>query len=305
MVKFVLSRFLLYSVAIFFIVSAISKLFPVIQFEFLLGSFAIPWSWTPYVARTVISIELILGLLLLFRFRLVQISIPLCIRFLLFMILVLMYRWYTAGADAECGCMGEWLSMTPAQSIVKNIVLIAALLWLKNAVTQRELSRRWNYLLGALLIGALVAPYAVEPVYIGANTAREQQESYPMDIDLLYAENQKETPKVNLREGKHIIAFLTVHCPHCKLAGEKLGIMQSQNPDYPIYFFINGKDDEIQEFRSKYKCETIPFSKLIQPQFLQLSGPSLPSVQFVDKGMVVRNVDYLDLDNESIRRFLD
>lgn len=303
--KINISKAIVILVAIFFIVSAVSKLFPVIQFEFLLGSFAIPWNWTPYVARAVISIELILGLLLLFQFRLFKISIPLCIRFLLFMILVLMYRWYTAGADAECGCMGEWLSMTPAQSILKNIVLIVVLLWLKRIVVQRELSRRWNYLLGALLIGALVVPYIVEPVYIGANTARTQQESYPMDIELLYAENQKEIPKVNLREGKHIIAFLTVHCPHCKLAGEKLGIMHRQNPDYPIYFFINGKDDEIQEFRSKYKCESVQFSKLLQPQFLQLSGPSLPSVQFVDEGTVVRNVDYLDLDNESIRKFLD
>lgn len=303
--KITFSKALLFIIAIFFIVSAVSKLFPVIQFEFLLGSFAIPWGWTPYVARTVISIELILGLLLLFRFRLVQISIPLCIRFLLFMILVLMYRWYTAGADAECGCMGEWLSMTPAQSIVKNIVLIVALLWLKRTVVQRELSRKWNYLLGVLLLGALVAPYVVEPVYIGVNTAWTQQESYPMDIDLLYAENQKETPKVNLREGKHIVAFLSINCPHCKLAAEKLGIIDRQNSDYPIYLLINGDDEEISKFRKEHKCESVQFSKLLQPQFLQLSGPSLPSVQFVDNGMVIRNVDYLDLDNESIRKFLD
>lgn len=301
--KIPLNKVFLLLIGLFFIASAIAKLFPVIQFEFLLGSFSIPWSWTPYVARTVISIELILGILLLFRCRLHRLAIPLSIRFLIFMILVLAYRWFTAGADAECGCMGDWLSMTPLQSILKNIVLIGALLWIKKSIEPSP-SKCNNYILLGIAIASFTIPYVVEPVYIGLNTTRDSQEKYPFDADLLYAENQKEQPKIEVKKGKHIVAFLSIECPHCKLAADKISIIQQQHPEYPFYLFINGKDDAIKNFRKEHKCEQIPYSKLLQPQFLQLSGPSLPSIQFIEEGMVVRNVDYLDLDNQSIEQFL-
>lgn len=301
--KFNFPKLILLLIAIFFLVSAIAKLFPVIQFEFLLGSFSLPWSWTPYIARTIIGIELVLGILLLLRCRLHRLAIPLSIRFLLFMTLVLAYRWITAGADAECGCMGDWLSMTPFQSILKNIALISALFWIQKNI-EPSISKCNNYILLGITIASFVIPYIIEPVYVGLNTTKDQQDVYPFDADLLYAENQKELPKIDVRKGKHIVAFLSINCPHCKLAAKKIAIIHQLHPEIPFYFFINGKDENIAKFRSEQKCESVPYSKLLQPQFLQLAGPSLPSIQFIEDGQVVRNVDYLDLDNKSIEQFL-
>lgn len=298
-----LAKILLIIIGVFFILSAVAKLFPVIQFEFLLGSFSLPWSWTPYIARTIIGVELVLGILLLLRFRLHRLAIPLSIRFLIFMTLVLVYRWMTAGADAECGCMGDWLSMTPLQSILKNIALIGALFWMKkNIAPSHSISN--NYILLSIAIVSFVLPYIIEPVYVGLNTTRDQQETYPFDVDLLYADNQKELPKIDVRKGKHIVAFLSVNCPHCKLAAKKIAIIYQLHPEIPFYFFINGKDENIAKFCSEQKCESVPYSKLLQPQFLQLAGPELPSIQFLEDGQVVRNVDYLDLDVKSMEDFL-
>ncbi|HUH74377.1 MAG TPA: MauE/DoxX family redox-associated membrane protein [Chitinophagales bacterium] len=305
MIQKTLPRLSIFLIGIFFLVSAVAKLFPVISFEFSLGSYGLPWALTPYVARVVIGIELILGGLLVLQYRLRKVSIPLAVSFLLLMTLVLVYRWITAGADADCGCMGAWLEMTPIQSILKNVILLIILLLAQRFIVSSIPSSFHNYLMGIFAIIALTAPFIVEPVYVGANSSRDTQEVRRLDVDLFYTKNQEDSPKTDLKNGKHIIAFLSISCPHCQKAANKLGIIQRQHPEYPIHLFINGNDETVNEFRKQYKCEEVPFSKLLQPQFLQLSGPELPSIQYIQDGMIQREVNYLDIDNAGIEEFLN
>ncbi len=305
MIQKIFPKLSIFLIGVFFLISAIAKLYPVISFEFSLGSYGIPWAWTPYFARTVISFEIILGCLLIFQYRLKKITIPLTYIFLLFMTVILIYRWMTAGADADCGCMGEWLPMTPIQSILKNVLLLFILFIAQKSIGLSSSNSSKNYLLGIIAIIALSAPYVIEPVYVGLNTTKDSQEAHPLDVDLFFTKNQIDPPKIDLKTGNHIIAFLSISCPHCQKAANKLGIIHRQHPEYPIYLFINGNDETVNEFREKYKCETIPYSKLLQPQFLQLSGPELPSIQYIKNGIVEREVNYLDIDNAGIEEFLN
>lgn len=305
MQKNIIPKISIFLIGVFFVVSAIAKLYPVISFEFSLGSYGIPWNLTPYVARTVISIEFILGCLLILQCRLKKVTIPLTLTFLLFMTVVLIYRWITAGADSDCGCMGEWLPMTPIQSIIKNLLLIFVLLIARKSIEAKTSSSSKSFLMGIIGIIAFTAPYIIEPVYIGVNTTHDSQEARPLDIDLFYSKNQVDTPKVDLKSGKHIIAFLSITCPHCQKAAIKFGIIQRQHPEYSIHLFINGNDKTVNEFRKEYKCEEVAYSKLLQPQFLQLSGPELPSIQYIKDGVVEREVNYLDIDNAGIESFLN
>ena len=221
------------------------------------------------------------------------------------MTVILIYRWMTAGADADCGCMGEWLPMTPIQSILKNVLLLFILFIAQKSIGLSSSNSSKNYLLGIIAIIALSAPYVIEPVYVGLNTTKDSQEAHPLDVDLFFTKNQIDPPKIDLKTGNHIIAFLSISCPHCQKAANILGIIHRQHPEYPIYLFINGNDETVNEFREKYKCETIPYSKLLQPQFLQLSGPELPSIQYIKNGIVEREVNYLDIDNAGIEEFLN
>lgn len=305
MTRKIIPQITIFVIGLFFILSAVAKLFPVISFEFSLGSYGIPWSWTPYIARTVISVELILGISLIIKYRLRKVSIPLTFLFLVFMTIVLIYRWMTAGADADCGCMGEWLKMSPLQSILKNIFILILLFFVQKSINTIPTKSFKNYLLVILGIIAFSAPYIIEPVYIGVNTSHNSQEAHPLDIDLLYAENQIDSPKIDLKNGNHIIAFLSINCPHCQKAANKLGIIHRLHPEYPIHLFINGNDESVNEFRKIYDCESISYSILLQPQFLQLSGPNLPSIQYVKDGIIQRNVNYLDIDNTGIEDFLN
>jgi hypothetical protein len=305
MIQKIFPKLSIFIIGVFFLISAIAKLYPVISFEFSLGSYGIPWTLTPYIARAVISIEIIIGCLLIFQYRLKRFTIPLTFGFLLLMTFVLIYRWLTAGSDSDCGCMGELLPMTPIQSIIKNLLLIFVLFIAQRSIELQESNSSKTFLLGIILIIAFVSPYIIEPIYVGENTTHDTQEAHPLDIDLFYAKSQLDTPKIDLKKGKHIIAFLSTTCPHCQKAATKFGIIQNQHPEYPFYLFINGSEETVNQFRKEYKCEEIPYSRLLQPQFLQLSGPSLPSIQYINDGVIQRSVNYMDIDNSGIEDFLN
>jgi len=300
-----LAKISVWVVAVVFILSAVSKLFPVIQFEFSLAEYSIPWAMTPFFARTIIGIELVIGLLLLSGYKLRKVTIPSTVVFLLLMTGVLMVRLLRSGNEGDCGCMGQWIAMTPVQSIVKNLILLfMCTIGYRYAGVYNLFKGRMRFLFPFVFIGSLTLPYIIEPVYIGENYARKNQEARKLDVSLFYTDNQDEQPKADLNKGKHIIVFLSVGCPHCKLAAQKMGVMKKMDDKVPFYFFINGTEDKVVAFRKEQKCENIPYSRLRQPQFLQLSGPDLPAIQLIDNGMIVKDINYLDLDNAVIKDFL-
>ena len=76
-----------------------------------------------YLARFFIGLEFALGFLMLLPFyvkRLMQFTFFLLGGFTLHLI----YLWSIGDTD-NCGCFGEMISMTPEQSIIKNMIMLA------------------------------------------------------------------------------------------------------------------------------------------------------------------------------------
>ena len=75
-----------------------------------------------YLARFFIGLEFALGFLMLFPFYIKQLM-----QFTFFLLggftLHLIYLWSIGDTD-NCGCFGEMISMTPEQSIIKNIIML-------------------------------------------------------------------------------------------------------------------------------------------------------------------------------------
>src|ERR1035437_1879237 len=84
--------------------------------------------------------------------------------------------------------------------------------------------------------------------------------NYPLDLTFLYNNPSYKKPVVDLRKGKHILAFLSMSCPHCKLAALKLGIMAKNNPNLPVYFILNGDSADLKQFYAYSNTEDIPAS---------------------------------------------
>ena len=88
------------------------------------------------------------------------------------------------------------------------------------------------------------------------------------------------------------------------IAAKKFSVIHDENPQIPLYFFINGDDEEIKKFRTYAGIEKIAFSKLNGPVFVQLAGLQLPVIYYLNNSVVEKQVDYFTLEQNHIEKWL-
>lgn len=292
-----------------FLYSAYAKLFPVIEpFEFSFVETGMGnWYLAPIEARLLIGLEAFLGLMLIINYRLKQFTIPFTAAVLLFFIMYLIIQIAVSGNQGNCGCFGEHLRMTPLQAIVKNLfmLLLGTLIYFFHGGW--SLKRNKLFLLGAAAV-CLIFPFVLNPVdYTYSSNNLQEKVNYPLELDLLYHPEDTtkvEVPALELRTGKQVVAFLSLSCPHCRIAAKKFRLIKRNNPQIPIYFVLNGSREKYAEFLAETKANNIPSSFCLGRSFVQLASAQLPRIYFLDNGLVVKKVDYLELNQYDLEEWL-
>lgn len=290
-----------------FLFSAYSKLFPIEPFEYLLvGTTFISWKASVIVARCIIGIEFIMGILFLFSIiskRTIIVTMMLLAVFCFHLFIQILLK----GNEADCGCFGTWLSMTPFQAIVKNAIMVLILfgLYKLNFSFNLKIKQKELYI---SIIG-LAAIFIVNPIDFEYSSSylNKPFSNFQLELDTVYNSRNTdkiEKPKIDIRRGKYILGFLSSTCPHCMIAAQKLSVIHSENQRIPIYFFINGENDKIKLFRQKTNIEEIPFSKLNGQLFIELAGLNLPVIYYLNNSIVEKQVDYFTLEQDYIEQWL-
>jgi uncharacterized membrane protein YphA (DoxX/SURF4 family) len=293
-----------------FIYSGYTKLSPVIEiFEFTFVDIGIGnWYTAPIIARSLIGFEFFIGVLLLINYNLRRFTLPLTIALLLFFIIYLAIQIFINGDNGNCGCFGEHIKMTPMQAIFKNIVMIAAafLVYILFEGWKMKYSKLFLSLIG---FTALIIPFIVNPVdYAYTSNNLEEKINYPLELNLLYMpedSSKVEIPRVELRKGKQVLAFLSLTCSHCRIAAKKFRLIKKNNPQLPIYFILNGDKSKYNSFIQDTKADNIPSSFCLGKSFVQLSSAHLPRIYYLDNGLVVKKVDYYELNQYAIENWID
>jgi hypothetical protein len=294
-----------------FIFSGYAKLLPVIEtFEFTFVDAGIGnWYTAPVMARLLIGLELFIGLLLVLNYNLKRFTIPLTITVLLFFIIYLFIQIGVNGNKGDCGCFGEHhrFAMTPLQGIIKNVLMIGGALLIYFFYEGWKL--KYNKLfLSFILVTILMIPFIINPIdysYTSNNTS--EKVNYPLDLDLLYHPDDTskvEIPKVELRKGKHVIAFLSLTCPHCRIAAKKFRVIKKDNPSLPVYFILNGERSDLPGFLEDTRADNIPYSFCLGKSFIHLASAQLPRIYYIDNSIVVKKVDYFELNQYKIEEWL-
>jgi len=284
-----------------FIYSGYTKLDPVIEtFEFTFVDIGIGnWYTAPVIARVLIGLEFFIGFLLIINYNLKKFTLPLTIGLLVFFCVYLILQIALTGNNGNCGCFGEHIKMTPLQAIIKNIVMIVVavpiyLFWQGWKV-------KYNKLFSAFFgLTAVLLPFLLNPVdYAYSSNNLEEKINYPLDLNLIYNPEDTskiETPKKELRSGKHVLAFLSLKCPHCRIAAKKFRLINKNNPELPIYFVLNGDKKDLKDFYDDTKTEKIPASFVLGKAFVNLAGTNLPRIYYIDNSIVIKKVDYYELN---------
>jgi hypothetical protein len=293
------------SIGAFFIFSAYSKTVPVQYFEYTISSqLHVSRTLSVWAARFFIGLEAALGLLLLINvFGRSRWVIKACLVLLAVFSVHLTILWITMGNDVNCGCMGSLAPMSPAISLLKNLILFLLLLvLLRYAPVEKSNTQQLLAVVVTILIVAL--PFFLFPA----------NEPVTLPLSTLYRPEQAELPKLDLRKGKHIVCFLSLTCSHCRDAATKIHQIKANNPAIPFYFFFPNEDNDtvkawkLKDFMHSTEDSDIPYSFIPYKTFVDMvkaaGEDGVPTMLWMQDSTIIRKMEVPDIHQSEMEQWL-
>lgn len=269
-----------------FLVSAVAKLLAIDDFELYIFSYGfLPLNACYLVARLCIVAEAVLALLIALGWWRRWVNLAAVLLLLAFS-LFLAYAALIGRTDS-CQCMGRLADLPPAQSLLKNAVLITMVLVyarLTRTSTAAGTSRRKVILAIVFAVAVTAAVFCIsvpDNWMFGPEESRYNRELLEESIgpDGLLADE-------HLAEGHQLVAFVTRGCPYCRMAREKLGSIASRH--------------HLDTTRIHYYEP----SDLPDDLFLRITYGQRPFVLLLDEGKPVVTYHYRNISERQISRFL-
>lgn len=223
-------------------------------------------------SNILISLEFALGFLLLQKNFIKKLILPVTFLFLLIFLAYLIYSGYFIGDNQNCGCFGTMIEMSPTESLIKNIVLmtIVVFTFLK---TKNESKSLYPLILIVIISFALV--FSLIPI----------KKNYD-DKFSKYTQFEK-VGRIDLSEGKILIALMNTECEHCQQTAYELSRMQKQFKWFPKIYGLYFTEEQVSvdsfEVITKLK---IPYKLITASEFFNLVGQSPPRIYFLENGRV-------------------
>ncbi len=291
-----------------FIYSGFVKLLPAIEpFEFTFVDLGLGgWRLAPFIARFMIGLEFLIGFLLITGLYM-RFTIKLTVGSLIVFCIYLLFIIIKSGNNGNCGCFGTAITMTPLEALIKNVVMLAVCFLLYKYYDGFNFGKIGKWLFGALFITAFAMPHILNYVDFNYSEAylSKKEDQFTLELDSVYKFAKIHTPPKTLSKGKHIISFMSLTCPHCRIAAKKLRLIKEKNPNISMYLVLNGDYNKIQPFFTETKATNIDYCILNGRSFVYLGGLELPAIYMVNNSIVEHWVNYMELDQAEIENWLD
>ena len=289
-------------IGLIFIYSAYAKLFPIEYFELFVFENGISnWDFTTIFARLVISTEFFIGIILIINIyskQILQFNLLLLIIFTF----ILIYFAIFVKDMGNCNCFGEYLKLSPIESIIKNIFLIGTTIFLI------YYNSSWNIKFQKLtLIIVFFAAFSVPSILTPPDFVYPQKmqliNNKTLDTSFLnHFENNPENFQIN--SGKTLVCFFSLKCKFCKMAAKKISIIdRNLENQFPIFYVFYGKEENLELFWNESESKKYPYTIIPAIEFFKQSGKSLPSIFFVDNGKLIGKVGYRGLNQNDFESF--
>lgn len=183
----------------------------------------------------------------------------------------LIYLW-AIGDTGNCGCFGEMISMTPEQSIIKNILMLIVAFVIFKYARVKTISK--SIVLGFMSF-TILSMWFILPM--------------PNHEDFPFESFTKFEPKgrVDLTNGKNLVAIFNLDCEHCQEAAVELGKLKNNHSNFPdlyVLFYQEGATT-VSEFETLTQS-SFPHDFIDVNQFFDLIGDSPPRIYYLDNGVV-------------------
>ncbi|MDT8411146.1 MAG: redoxin domain-containing protein [Vicingaceae bacterium] len=282
-----------------FILSGISKLFPIEPFEVVFIDLGISnWILAPFIARTIIAFEIFIGVSILINLWANKLIYYLAQSMLVVFSLYLIFLLFTEGNTSDCGCFGQLIALSPLSSLMKNIVLMLVLF----ALPKKDwLPKIWLFVIG-LLITSFITTFLLNRV--GLQNTPSKSLNKVVDWSGLPQTFYQSNTAINFTSGKKILVFFSASCPHCENAAHKLSFLNKENNITNVFIVIaSKKEDNLKEFITSTALN-YPILWMTDDTFFKYSGGTLPSIYYVEESIVKKKWTGEFFDVEELKEFI-
>ncbi len=291
------------AIGIVFIISAFLKLFPIEIFEFSIAEIGlVSWSHASYIARIIIGIEFLVGLLLIAGFfpRIVILStLFLLLLFSGYLILIMT----KPQSHENCYCFGIYMIVSPIGSLIKNFGMAGLLVFILFYVSKQKNNRLKSAVAIILIVLSLIFPFLLNPM--PAYHTGELGKGKPIDMEPIMQIVHQKYPEKELDSGKHLVFFASATCKHCISAAYKIQIIQGRIPELSVFFFLNGKTDKVETFHQLTSTTHIPYVILPIDIMIRYTSGKLPLILLVNNSTVEGNPNYYEMNENLILEWMN
>lgn len=236
------------------------------------------------IARLMIGLEVSLGLLLLAHIYLKQFTYKAVLLLLAAFTVYLLVVIFKQGNTGNCGCFGDKLAMKPLAAIIKNLVMMAVTVLLIYIYPVKPYKFQEYFMMPIAMLG-LTIPFLINNIDVSTAPVPYKK---AIDLSLLY--KYSPAPQVDLAKGKHIIAFMSLTCPHCKKAAYLLQIIHREHPELPVFMVLDGADTFKKSFFEETHAEQVPHLLYYHTDdFVKMAGmDGVPAIYWINNS----NIEY-------------
>lgn len=283
---------------VFFIGTAVLKLLSIDNFEVYIYSFGLfSYTWTTFFSRLLIFIELMIGLGLILKIYFKQIwwlTMLMMVGFTVFLVYAAIFR-----NDSNCHCFGDLIELNPTQSIFKNIITIALLLFIRKerSYDYKPLLKKW--LVASTIVVSLVVSFVLLPMDVIYNKIYSEKDNVNT---VAFYESLGDSTFVDLQQGRYLINYVFAGCKYCRIGAEKVTMMMGRHgiSHDKLKFIIGGSDEAIAKFVEATGTSDYQHWKIPAPEFMAITYGKFPLFVFIEDGKVVKAGDFRILDDNMI-----
>lgn len=287
---------------LFFIATAVLKLLALDNFEIYIYSFNLfGYSLCAVVARLVIAAELLLGALIasrIFYNPAWWLTMAMMVGFTILLVYAALFR-----NDANCHCMGDLVQVRPSVSIVKNVITILLLLFVRN---EKDFVFQRKRLVGiAILASAFIVPFVLFPTDAVYKLFSSKQNSINEETFETFMQDSA-ISTLQIDRGRHLVGYLAAGCKYCKTGGAKLNSIVEKHHIDPsrVTFFIWGNETAIQEYKAETGADKFRYQTVPPGIAIQIADGKFPTFLLLQDGNIIDILDIRGLDEQRISQFL-
>jgi len=268
-----------YVIGLVFLVSAYSKLIAPGIVEIILVAHGIVASreTAALFVRLLVGFEFALGFLFFQPNYLKKVVLPASLLFLLGFTIYLVYTGYILGDTQNCGCFGSMIEMLPLESIIKNIFLIAGILWLYKLIKEDG---------NKIILPLTILIVSVAAVFLICPIKSEKDSKFSGYTNFIGK------GRVDLSDGKVILAVYNTECEHCQELAKEINVLSKSSKKFPEFYslFFSEGDISIDSFKVMTGYN-FPYRMIDARTFFDLIGTSPPRIYLLENGVVKETWD--------------